>query len=300
MTDDQDRSEAEFQVAGQQLDALVRAFEQLPFPEVREMVFDLLQAVDTMHRLGMGRLVVALQAHGQADLLERVAQDPIIHSLFLLYDLIPGAELAEVEAALDSVRPYIHGHGGAVEILDVADGVVHLRLSGACQGCSGAATTLKRGVEAALRQGFPGFKAMVVHEPELPPERKKNFIPLTPVGQEPRQLHRPVFQPVAAVADVPPGTVRPFEVDGIQVLVANIAGELYAVRNHCPGGIAPLHLGNFTPPIIVCPWHNEAYDVRSGKRIDVQAGQGRAVLPIAIVDRTIQLAVNTVPDVVAG
>lgn len=293
-------TEEEFQQIGQQLDALVQAFEALPFPEVREMAFDMLQATDAMHREGLGRLISFLHANGQAQLVEHAAEDPIIRTLFLLYDLVPSEDLTQVEAALDMVRPYIHGHGGEVEILDVADGVVHLRLSGACQGCSGSATTLKRGVEAALRQGFPGFKAMVVHEPELPPVRETNFIPLTAVGQEPRPLRRPVFQPVAPVEDVPPGTMRAFDIDGVHVLIANIAGELYAVRNNCPGSMAPLHLGGFTPPIIICPWHNEAFDVRTGKRADGQQGQALAVLPIAIVDGTIQLAINTVPDAVVG
>ncbi len=300
MTTDQGDAEAEFQAAVRQLDALVQAFETIPFPEVREMAFDLLQAVDTVHRAGLGRLVALLHAQGQAELLERAAQDPLIHTLFLLYDLVPSDELTTVETALDMVRPYIHGHGGAVEVLEVTEGVVHLRLSGACEGCSGAATTLKRGVEEALRKHVPGFAAMVVHEPERPAVREFNFIPLTVVGQEPRALRRPVFQSVAPAADVPPGTLRAFDVDGVPVLVANVAGELYAVRNICPLSMKPLHLSNFTPPIIICPCQNEAYDVRSGKRVDGQMGQGLAVLPIAITDATIQLAVNTVPRVGAG
>ncbi|MDP9311832.1 MAG: NifU family protein [Chloroflexota bacterium] len=300
MTADQGGAEAEFQVAAQQLDALVRAFETIPFPEVREMAFDLLQAVDTLHRAGLGRLAALLHAQGQAQLLERAAQDPLIHALFLLYDLVPSDELTAVETALDLIRPYIHGHGGEVEVLEVTAGVVHLRLSGACEGCSGAATTLKRGVEETLRQHVPGFTEMVVHEPERPPLPERNFIPLTVVGQEPPPLRRPVFHSVAPTADVPPGTLRAFDVDGAQVLVANVAGELYAVRNTCPLSMTPLHLGNFTPPIIICPCQNEAYDVRSGKRADAQAGPGLAVLPIAIVDATIQLAVNTAPLIGAG
>ncbi len=300
MTADQGGAEAEFQAAVQHLDGLVQAFETIPFPEVREMAFDLLQAVDTVHRAGLGRLVALLQAQGQAELLERASQDPLIHTLFLLYDLVPSDELTTVETALDMVRPYIHGHGGAVEVLEVTEGVVHLRLSGACEGCSGAATTLKRGVEEALRKHVPGFATMVVHEPERPAVREFDFIPLTVVGHEPRTLRRPVFQSVAPAADVPPGTLRAFDVDGVPVLVANVAGELYALRNTCPLSMKPLHLSNFTPPIIICPCQNEAYDVRSGKRVDAQMAQSLAVLPIAIIDGTIQLAVNTAPLVGAG
>ena len=87
-----------------------------------------------------------------------------------------------------------------------------------------------------------------------------------------------------------------FDVDGARVLVANVAGEFYAVRNNCPGSMAPLDLGSFSPPIVVCPWHNDAFDIRTGKRSDGVQGEGLAVLPIAIVGDSIQLAVNTAAD----
>ncbi len=319
---EQSMTEAEFQAVGQQLDALVQAFEALPFPEVRAMAFDMLQAVDSMHREALWRLVAFFHAHGQGDLLDHAAQDPIIHTLLLLYDLVPSEERTQVEAALDLVRPYMQSHGGEIEVLHVEDGVVHVRLSGACHGCAGSAMTLKRGVEAALRQGFPGFRGMEVHEPEIPPvvdatagtvKPRLDIIPLTPVGrapapggasippaparpQAPYQVRRPVFKTIAHVGDVPAGTMRAFDVDSARVLIANVAGELYAVWNSCPGSMAPLDLGSFNPPIIVCPWHNDAFDIRTGKRSDGVQGESLAVLPIAIVGDTIQLAVNTVAD----
>ncbi len=322
---EQSMTEAEFQAVGQQLDALVQAFEALPFPEVREMAFDMLQAVDSMHREALWRLVAFFHAHGQGDLLDHAAQDPIIHTLLLLYDLVPSEERTQVEAALDLVRPYMQSHGGEIEVLHVEDGVVHVRLSGACHGCAGSTMTLKRGVETALRQGFPGFRGMEVHEPAaaaVPVAApgiamgRLDIIPLTPVGREPAlapgkasmpsgpagsppayQPRRPVFKAVARLADVPAGTMQAFDVDGTRVLVANVAGELYAVRNNCPGSMAPLDLGSFSPPIVVCPWHNDAFDIRTGKRSDGAQGEGLAVLPIAIAGDTIQLAVNTAVDV---
>ncbi|HSH78920.1 MAG TPA: Rieske 2Fe-2S domain-containing protein, partial [Herpetosiphonaceae bacterium] len=123
-------------------------------------------------------------------------------------------------------------------------------------------------------------------------------MPSGPAGSPPAyQLRRPVFKAVARLADVPAGTMQAFDVDGTRVLVANVAGELYAVRNNCPGSMAPLDLGSFSPPIVVCPWHNDAFDIRTGKRSDGAQGESLAVLPIAIAGDTIQLAVNTAVDV---
>ena len=282
-----------FQAATRHLDELVQEFEALPLPDVQEKVFDLLQTVDAIHREGLSRLICFLRDHEQADLVEDAA-DPVIRTLLLLYDLLPADELTQVETALEAVRPYIHSHGGEVEVLEVMDGVVHLQLSGACQGCAGSAMTLKRGIEAALREGFPGFKGIQAHEPAPPSFQSMNVIPLVQIRQEPqRQVRRPVFQAVVSLEDMSDGTMKAFDVDGMRVLVANVGGEIYAVRNTCPGSMAPLDLGSFSPPIVICPWHNEAYDIRTGKRADGQPGQGLAVLPVAIVGDSIQVAVNT-------
>ena len=61
----------------------------------------------------------------------------------------------EVERVLDKVRPALQADGGDVELVDVDDGVVRLRLTGACSGCPMAAMTLKNGIEAALKEEIP-------------------------------------------------------------------------------------------------------------------------------------------------
>ena len=60
-----------------------------------------------------------------------------------------------VVGALDEVRPYLASHGGGVELLDVADGVVHLRLEGSCNGCPSSAATLRSAVEEAIARAAP-------------------------------------------------------------------------------------------------------------------------------------------------
>lgn len=77
-------------------------------------------------------------------------------------------ERAEAETALESVRPYIHSHGGHIEVLDVRDGVVRVRLSGSCSGCTASAETLTRGVEQALRESFASFAGLEVEPDDAP------------------------------------------------------------------------------------------------------------------------------------
>ena len=66
------------------------------------------------------------------------------------------ADLFEAE-----INPAIARHGGFVELLDVADGVVMLRMGGGCQGCGMADVTLRQGIETALRERVPEVAGIV-------------------------------------------------------------------------------------------------------------------------------------------
>ncbi|MEW6442113.1 MAG: NifU family protein [bacterium] len=67
----------------------------------------------------------------------------------------------EVEEALAKIRPMLQADGGDVELVEVDDGVVKVRLRGACAGCPGAQMTLRMGVEKRLKQDVPGVKSVV-------------------------------------------------------------------------------------------------------------------------------------------
>ncbi|UCH85760.1 MAG: NifU family protein [Candidatus Latescibacterota bacterium] len=61
----------------------------------------------------------------------------------------------KVEEAINQIRPALQADGGDVELVDVVDGVVQLRLVGACHGCPSAAITLHQGIEHFLRERIP-------------------------------------------------------------------------------------------------------------------------------------------------
>ena len=67
----------------------------------------------------------------------------------------------KVEAALSQVRPALMADGGDVKLLDVNDGVVTLRLTGACGGCPMATMTLKQGIERVLKERVSEIKEVV-------------------------------------------------------------------------------------------------------------------------------------------
>ena len=67
----------------------------------------------------------------------------------------------KVEAALAQVRPALQADGGDVELVDVNDGVVRLKLKGACAGCPMATMTLRHGIERILKEQIPEIKEVI-------------------------------------------------------------------------------------------------------------------------------------------
>lgn len=251
-----------------QLDQLVSTLER----DGDERALLLLQLVDAIHRPALARI-----ADGDLD-------DPLVHCLLAMYGLEPVEPELLAEEALDSVRPYIESHGGEVELLGVEDGIVRVRLQGACVGCAGSAITLKRGIEEVLREHLPGFREVVAdEEPEI-----------TGVALPMADLRRPVFVDVAEEAGLADGELRAVQADGVAILLARHAAEVYAVRNGCAVDGLPLEGSRLTADgVLVCPWHNCAYDIRSGARVDDEPDAPRlAVVPVALRDGSVKVAVN--------
>jgi len=68
----------------------------------------------------------------------------------------------KVKDVLDKVRPYLVRDGGNVELVEVSeDGVVKVKLVGACAGCPHSKMTLKNGIERILKQDVPEVKEVI-------------------------------------------------------------------------------------------------------------------------------------------
>jgi len=68
----------------------------------------------------------------------------------------------KVEAIINEIRPYLQADGGDIELVEVeADGVVKVRLRGACSCCPGARMTLQMGVERKLKEAIPEVTKVV-------------------------------------------------------------------------------------------------------------------------------------------
>lgn len=147
--------------------------------ESKELAFELLDGVDTLHRLALRRLADHL---GDATVQDLAGADPAVAWLFEAYG-IGVDEMALADAAIETVRGYIHSHGGEVTVLAAEDGVVRLRMSGACSGCTASAQTLRTSIDGALQDGLPGFLRSELEDDDAAPHPP-------PVGPVPVQLRQ--------------------------------------------------------------------------------------------------------------
>ncbi len=67
----------------------------------------------------------------------------------------------KVRAVIEKVRPFLQRDGGDIELIDVQDGIVKVKLQGACGSCPMSMMTLKMGVEKQLKEEIPEVKEVV-------------------------------------------------------------------------------------------------------------------------------------------
>jgi 3-phenylpropionate/trans-cinnamate dioxygenase ferredoxin component len=80
---------------------------------------------------------------------------------------------------------------------------------------------------------------------------------------------------VAKVSEIAPGTTRRVVVDGVEILLCNVDGKLYAIEDVCTHDGGPLDQGTLEGDQVVCPRHGATFDVRTGDALTLPA-----VLPV--------------------
>jgi 3-phenylpropionate/trans-cinnamate dioxygenase ferredoxin component len=92
---------------------------------------------------------------------------------------------------------------------------------------------------------------------------------------------------VARVADIPPGGMASVDVGGVRVVVANVAGSFYAVRDECTHDGAPLSEGDLEDATIVCPWHFSRFCLRTGAVLESPAEDPVRTHALRVLDGTV-------------
>ncbi len=102
------------------------------------------------------------------------------------------------------------------------------------------------------------------------------------------------FVKVAQVEQIPVGTMKSITVKGVPILVANVAGNFYAISNQCTHAGVGLSQGTLEGKIVTCPRQGSQFDVTSGARLRGPAMRSAKVYAVKIEDKNIK--VNIVPN----
>jgi Fe-S cluster biogenesis protein NfuA len=127
--------------------------EQVKSPAAIELV----QTMMDFHRAAIDRMMEIVADGDQLglDLIAALAGDELVSNMLLLHGLHPLPIDERVKSALDGVRPYLNSHGGDVELIEIAEGIVKLRMVGTCGDCPSSTATLKGAIEKAIREVAP-------------------------------------------------------------------------------------------------------------------------------------------------
>ena len=90
------------------------------------------------------------------------------------------------------------------------------------------------------------------------------------------------FVKVAEVGELPPGEMRMVEVGENQILLANVAGNIWACDNICTHAGAPLSEGELDEDRVECPLHGSVFNVTTGEVIDPPADESLRVFQVRI------------------
>jgi nitrite reductase/ring-hydroxylating ferredoxin subunit len=265
---------------------LIAELESHPDAAVGARLTELLQGIDTIHRTALTHLIGAIQSMAGEAFINRLTADPAVRLLLMSYDLIAVDRRLHTEEALDTVRGHLHDHGIDVELSEVVGGAVYVKLHG-LERSGVTLEAVRHDLEEALKVGLVGFQELVVGN-----RATARPVELLQVGGL-RRAQRPVYRRVCTASDVPPGTMKAVDLDGLAVLIVNVGDDFYAVSNQCGDSPLPLQFSTLEGTELRCSWHGCRYDVRTGQRFD--GPERLTVFPIAVESGEVRVAIGVEP-----
>lgn len=234
----------------------------------RNRAIALKQAVEAFHKAGLTTIIQRLKADPRGkELLFELVDDPLVYALFAMHGLVRLDLATRVARVLEQVRPFMQSHGGDVELVEVREATVFVRLHGACNGCSMSAVTLREGVEEAILSQIPEIRQVEV----VPNAPGPALILPEAIGvrAETGWTRGP------RVEDVPPGTMVTLRAGAVEALIINLDNRLSAFRNACAHQGLPLDGGRLDPATgtLTCPWHGFCFDAESGECLTAPQAQ---------------------------
>ncbi len=278
----------DFDTLARRVDDAVAAVEALDEP-ARAKAVELKDAIEAFHKHALTHMVRALKADPRGkELLFDMVDSLEIRALLTMHGILRADPLTRATRALETVKPYVQSHGGDVELVRLEGDTAYVRLSGACQGCSLSAVTLRDSVTEALRAQVPEIAHVELADVE--PELISIESVLTPLDAR-GWIEGPLAD------DVPTHRGYRLDLDGPggerSVVIFKIDGALSAFINQCAHQGLPIDGGLIDPAggTVTCPWHGFCFDARTGECLTAPEAQLEP-LPLQVRDGRVFVRVD--------
>jgi Fe-S cluster biogenesis protein NfuA/nitrite reductase/ring-hydroxylating ferredoxin subunit len=224
------------------------------------------RALDALHKEAFTRLIRGLKVDpAAAAALRQVAADELVYAVLRHHGILRPSLQERVDAALESVRPELAGHGGGVELnaIEPPD-AVSVRLLGACDGCSAAGLTMKAGVERAIREHCPEIRQVRVVGSQLTAQGSGvQFVSPFAAAEHAGWI------PATPLSSIPDQGVLALALAGHSLLLSRSGGTVSCFENACAHLGMPLDGGDVLGGVITCPHHGFRFSLDSGECLTV-------------------------------
>jgi Fe-S cluster biogenesis protein NfuA len=173
----------------QRIGGLVREIESIADPAVRASTKNLVQSIMDLHGAALEKALDIVAGSGEPGLnvIGQLGRDPMVSSVLILYGLHPDDIQTRVANAVDRVRPQLRKQGCEVEIVDVNEGFIRLRVETGSHTCGSTAKTLQASLEGAVYDAAPDLTSLVIEGFEEKPA--SGFVALDKLIDNARQSH---------------------------------------------------------------------------------------------------------------
>jgi len=258
--------------------------------EDREKALELKRALEEFHLVGLRRIVQRLKEdpNGKA-LLFALIDEPEVYALLAMHKLVRPDIATRVRTVVDRIQPYVQSHGGDVELVEVTASTASVRLSGAGTGCSSTASSLRTGVEEAIKEAVPEITEVKVLAPNV-------SAPLITIDALLSNSRKEVWHHGPMLDEVEEGTPFRFALEVKSNLTADSlvfvrSGDtIQAFENACAHLGLPLERGivDIADGTITCPWHGFRFDCMTGECLTAPQAQLNTI-PVRVTHGVIEV-----------
>jgi Fe-S cluster biogenesis protein NfuA/nitrite reductase/ring-hydroxylating ferredoxin subunit len=258
------------------METLLEEIETLADPNARSKAAEVVGVLLDLYGEGLARFMeVVAEGEERERIFEALVGDELVSHLLLLHGLHPLDLETRVVGALEEVRPYLHSHGGNVELLGVEGGVARLRLQGSCDGCPSSSMTLKLAIEEAVQKAAPDLEGIEAEGVAEAPKPAPTLVAGPTLRRKEKKQAEQNGASWTVVGGLPQlrgggmlvgGGLLVKDISGEPVLFVKLEDDFYAYRDLCPGCRGSLEAGNLKGAELGCPGCSRTYDVRRAGR----------------------------------